>query len=294
MLLKQFRIQNFRSINDSGVVEVEKITTLVGRNESGKTNLLLGLASLNPPGGIKKLNPIKDFPRGRRLEECTDETPLVSSVWSLTPAESKALSDKLGANQNITTVEINRTYKAEQLIELTGAVPPTIEATDAKKIIRKIEPALNGMAAQVPDEQKKQNVLAAIQKLTATNDLLAMQKKWAAGFIEAAKLVRTRVGEAAIVIDDAIDDPLAELEATAMDIANYDTKRGEARALVAGWLPTFIFTPEFPELNGHQDLDQFVNRRKQVPALIEAENNFEKLAQVADFKPAELHARRVT
>jgi recombinational DNA repair ATPase RecF len=69
MKLMTFQIMNFRSINDSGLVSVANLTSLVGRNESGKSNLLLGLLTLNPPGGPKDLNGIKDFPRHRRLSE---------------------------------------------------------------------------------------------------------------------------------------------------------------------------------------------------------------------------------
>ncbi|PJN92917.1 hypothetical protein CNY89_18780, partial [Amaricoccus sp. HAR-UPW-R2A-40] len=47
MKLKSFRVENFRSINDSGDIDVADITALLGRNESGKSNLLLGLRSLN-------------------------------------------------------------------------------------------------------------------------------------------------------------------------------------------------------------------------------------------------------
>ena len=38
MQLRQFRVQNFRSVNDSGDIGIDKLTALVGRNESGKTN----------------------------------------------------------------------------------------------------------------------------------------------------------------------------------------------------------------------------------------------------------------
>jgi predicted ATP-dependent endonuclease of OLD family len=61
MNLTEFQITDYRSINDSGPVKVGKLTSLVGRNESGKSNLLLALRTLNPPDGIKDLNPIKDF-----------------------------------------------------------------------------------------------------------------------------------------------------------------------------------------------------------------------------------------
>lgn len=48
MKLIRYRVYNFRSIEDSGWVDCEDVTTLVGINESGKSNLLLGLWKLNP------------------------------------------------------------------------------------------------------------------------------------------------------------------------------------------------------------------------------------------------------
>lgn len=67
MQLISFRALNFRSINDSGDISVTKLTSLLGRNESGKSNLLLALSSLNSVDGFEALDPIKDFPRHRRL-----------------------------------------------------------------------------------------------------------------------------------------------------------------------------------------------------------------------------------
>ena len=68
MELVKFRVQKARSIENSGDIEVSKISALVGRNESGKSNLLLALASLSPKGKRKPLNPVKDFPRSRRIQ----------------------------------------------------------------------------------------------------------------------------------------------------------------------------------------------------------------------------------
>jgi predicted ATP-dependent endonuclease of OLD family len=62
MKLKSFRVRDFRSVNDSGLIEVRERMALVGRNESGKTNLRLTLASLNPPGGMDEMTFVKDFP----------------------------------------------------------------------------------------------------------------------------------------------------------------------------------------------------------------------------------------
>lgn len=48
MKLTQFRVRNFKSVQDSGVIRCENITNLIGVNEAGKSNLLLALWKLNP------------------------------------------------------------------------------------------------------------------------------------------------------------------------------------------------------------------------------------------------------
>ena len=64
MRLMKVRVQNYRSIIDSGEFNVENLKTiLVGPNEAGKTALLQALQHLNPPNEIKKLNALRDYPR---------------------------------------------------------------------------------------------------------------------------------------------------------------------------------------------------------------------------------------
>lgn len=64
MKLLKARVQNYRSVVDSGWFELEEIKTiLVGPNEAGKTAILQALQKLNPPKGTKPLNPLRDFPR---------------------------------------------------------------------------------------------------------------------------------------------------------------------------------------------------------------------------------------
>jgi hypothetical protein len=63
MRLLMFKVQNFRSVVDSGWIDAERVTALIGVNESGKTNLLLPLWKLNP-AKEGELKPTSDYPKG--------------------------------------------------------------------------------------------------------------------------------------------------------------------------------------------------------------------------------------
>lgn len=58
------RVQNYRSIVDSGEIDVEKLKTiLVGPNEAGKTVLLKAIQQLKKPEDIPGFDYLRDYPR---------------------------------------------------------------------------------------------------------------------------------------------------------------------------------------------------------------------------------------
>ena len=73
MTLKRFRVTNFRSIMDSGWIECDDVTSLVGVNEAGKSNVILALWKLNPvrDGEIDALHdmPTKHYAAWRATPE---------------------------------------------------------------------------------------------------------------------------------------------------------------------------------------------------------------------------------
>lgn len=104
MELKSVRIQNYRSIDDSGVVPVEDIACLVGKNESGKTAFLHALHLLNPLNPIRgktRFDDIMDYPSRRfsAYRKLKDESPadVVTAVFELTDDELKIIEEDLGA-----------------------------------------------------------------------------------------------------------------------------------------------------------------------------------------------------
>lgn len=102
MRLVSFRITNFRSIQDSGDVEVGDSLCLVGKNEAGKTALLHALTTLNPhPSTPISLDVERDFPRQHLTEFQRNpkkaESTVVTSRWELREADRQALESEFGS-----------------------------------------------------------------------------------------------------------------------------------------------------------------------------------------------------
>ena len=69
MELLKFRVSNYKTVEDTGWLEIEDMTCLVGENESGKTNILTALLKLNPADEHVQIDLISDYPRHRFTEE---------------------------------------------------------------------------------------------------------------------------------------------------------------------------------------------------------------------------------
>ncbi|HCD9233864.1 TPA: AAA family ATPase [Elizabethkingia anophelis] len=66
MRLIKARVQNYRSIIDTGEFEIEKLKTImVGPNEAGKTVLLKALQQLNEPDDVPGFEVLRDYPRSK-------------------------------------------------------------------------------------------------------------------------------------------------------------------------------------------------------------------------------------
>lgn len=75
MRLKAARVRSYRSIRDSGLVEIESgKTILVGPNEAGKTVFLQALQQVNPPNGMPGFDALRDYPRSEYNDITTGRT----------------------------------------------------------------------------------------------------------------------------------------------------------------------------------------------------------------------------
>jgi predicted ATPase len=287
MKMTSFRITNFRSINDSGEVSVANLTSLVGRNESGKSNLLLGLRTLNPPGGRQDLNKIKDFPRHRRLSECTDSTEVVFTTWELSDAEKAELIMIFSRAIGVTHVTIGRRYKGQLCwVRFENLKPIAFNADEIAGRVRKIKPVLEA-AAEKLEAEPQQTLEAAIAKFEAGQSF-THPVAWAEAAAPSLANLRKVLASLAIAIADREDGLLEELEDLAANIAADDPAYSKARGWAVGLLPLFVYVEEYPELTGHQNIAEFI-ARKGSGQLDDKDRNFEKMCKVAGLDPQQLH-----
>lgn len=289
MKLISFQILNYRSINDSGDIAVGKITSLVGRNEAGKSNLLLALQTLNPVGGAKDLSPIKNFPRQKRLSECKDDTPVVSTIWELDAKEQAELTAIFPRAAGVTQVEIGRNYKPVRTVGFQDLKPIAFSASEVVARIRKIQPVTE-VEIEKLDAAVQAPAKAALTQFAAGLATTGTPTQWATSAAPALAAFRKALAVATVTLPDREEGLLSELEELASQITKDGPAWQEARNWAVGKLPIFVYVDEYPELTGHQNIAEYLARKVANPSqLTDADRNFEKMCKVADLSPEQLH-----
>ncbi len=186
MELKSVRIQNYRSIDDSGVVPIEDVTCLVGKNESGKTAFLHALHLLNPLNPIRgktKFDDIMDFPSRRfsAYRKIRDESPagVVTAVFELTDNELRIIEDDLGKgvlnSRDVTVVkgyDGRRRYRPSHVVEKAiEHLISGLETSDADRLaVQKAATIPELMDTLTAIEQPDQTVTELMARLESWHD----------------------------------------------------------------------------------------------------------------------------
>jgi energy-coupling factor transporter ATP-binding protein EcfA2 len=116
MQLTAFRIFQYRNIEDSGLVKLdEHLSCIVGKNQSGKTNLLKGLQKINPQDRSVKYDVRADWPRGRR--RVRDNSQVVCEAhFNLDPPEQGELMSLTGAAVVPSKVIVTKNYAGQYAV----------------------------------------------------------------------------------------------------------------------------------------------------------------------------------
>ena len=130
MKLTKFKVTNFRSVEDSGWIEVDAVTALIGVNESGKTNLLLPLWKLNPARD-GEIQPTSDFPKIMfgPISDNPGKYPFITAEFTTDDA-AKRIAEAAGiASEAVQVVQVTRFFDGRYRVHFPEYTRETTEAT---------------------------------------------------------------------------------------------------------------------------------------------------------------------
>jgi energy-coupling factor transporter ATP-binding protein EcfA2 len=177
MKLLKYKVANFRSVRDSGWIETDQVTALIGENESGKSNLLLPLWKLNPARD-GELQATSDYPKAlfNEIRANPAQYPFITALF-----ETGKHATNIGAAAGITTeaaalVEITRYYDGNFTVEFPGCdLAKCVSADVIRAPIQAAKAKLNSKAPEQPETpfiEELETVLAEALTLVPEGQIL--------------------------------------------------------------------------------------------------------------------------
>lgn len=252
MKLKAVRVENYKSIYDSGRFEVGGVTCLVGKNEAGKTALLQSLYKLNPaiPADADFL-PVMEYPRTKWLEyqsraEGAEQDNVLSTEWLLDEDDKKLFDSELGPGALTSdSVTITKGYG-----NIIGGTLPIDEGKVVEYLL-----ASSGLSTDEKQPLLSSDTIAALIK--ALEAEVTPSSAWR----QITDKVKSRF-------------PGAEVQPYALHI-------------VSERLPTVLYFSSYYRLPGQVSIDDLLARRE-AKLLEPSDQMFLALLDLAGIKPEQL------
>lgn len=177
MKLARFRVTTFRSVEDSGWIDVDDVTALIGTNESGKSNLLLPLWKLNPAKD-GEIHPTSDFPRKHFTAFRRAETKpvFIEAEFEVHGALRTRIARKARLSENaVETVTVRRRLDGSHEIDFP-LVPQarTVPVEDLASLLESARTDIASMEPMKTEQELTSSILEAIAiaegALPATGD----------------------------------------------------------------------------------------------------------------------------
>jgi AAA ATPase domain len=262
MLLRKARVSNFKIVEDSNEFRVDRVTCLIGKNESGKTAILDALYRLNPyDAEVAEFDRIEEYPRRYLLDyderHRGREACVVTTTWELDDADVNAVEKVIGpATVTSREVQVCKRYHDKGTVW-------SISIDEAKVIEHVIDAA--GLYPEEAERARRYSTIAALRKYLH------------------AKLMASTTSERENRVIDKIHS-----------FRDEDPRKAAVSALR---LPTFLYFSDYDLMSGTVALEDLLQRKLINPShLSPGENVFlaflnfvgtslEEISSIAKFEP---------
>lgn len=277
MQLKAFKVKMYRPVLDSDWIDVDDITVIVGKNESGKTAILRALHKFKPfksePYSLER-----EWPRGHRKERST-EAVVVQTRFQFSDVEADEIAALFHSHQKPLGIEISKNYKGNYNFEMLSKDFPIQALKDytiSQLGVRVCTNAASSEELKNTTAQIKDSMIRIIEKegLTAlsakTNDFKPLLDS---AIQEANEHDKVDV----INLKKAIEEIITA--------ANPEPIQKQVNEIVSKWVPVFIYMDDHKPFQGIAYLDQ-LKQRKDNGQLSDQDKTFLMILEMAglDFE----------
>jgi len=267
MELLRFRVSKFRSVDDSGWIEVDDVTALIGTNESGKTNLLLPLWKLNPAKN-GEINPIGDYPRklfnqSRNLQE---KPIFVEAVFDVGDnlADQLAKLTRMPA-EAVREVNVSRDFDGCYDIDFPKSTPSrVVEAACLQALFDEAVEELERLKPLKTEQDLRESILQAVQHGRASiTDTSGRTREHLDSMLAALCAVNTEQAPKTSVLVPRFERLRQDLTALLEEISEPHPAESEAaRKLVLKHMPRFVYYSNYGNLDSEIYLPHVIENLK--------------------------------
>ena len=270
LVLKQFRVRNFRNIDDSGWIPLEHVTAMVGRNESGKSALLKALHKFNP-GTPEPYNPQREFPRDRFMREFRNgaDWPVCSLEFELSAEFRAELRKELGNVDLPNKVTCTRSYDGSMAMSYdTSVTDKPVSAHELVEVLQDFASDARRLAAPSPEQEQYTAEMRAslanwaASKTDTLNDLGDLKNEQGVALL---KLIRSEANaRSGPLTADLIESLLKSVEEMTVRAATEPLPNRLHKA-IEKHLPVFIYFENYGILESAIYLPQFLDELLRTP-----------------------------
>ncbi|MER8842689.1 ATP-binding protein [Mesorhizobium sp. M0913] len=266
MKLNRYKVTNFRSVVDSGWVDAEQVTALIGVNESGKTNLLLPLWKLNP-AREGELKPTSDYPKGNyaAVRANPGNFRFVAAEFDVSEHAGKLSEMTAVGREYLDVVEVSRYFDGRHEIAFPKHKPQTDAASE--EIRKAIEEAKNEIAAISPLAKESSLKPEMLKSLAEANESVKSQERWSStGIAEVAAKLETAIPETPATTSSIVPRFQQLLDALKAKRGRLTAPRpsevAEVKEFILSKLPRFVYYSNYGNLDSEIYLPHVVQNLK--------------------------------
>ena len=266
----RFRVLNYRNIDDSGWIPLERVTCFVGRNESGKTTLLKALHKFNP-AREEPYDSLREFPRDRFTDYRQEDSqwPVCQVEVRLSEEFHRELSEKLDSQKVPQKVTLTRYYNGNLECEYDPEISD--DPVDPGQLVAALDTFAQGarrLETPEKDQEEKTQTLRtnlanwAGEKKQVANRLSNLQTDKG---IELLKQVRQ---ESESYANSTSANLVEGLQGTVQELssrANTTPIRDQVGKAIKDALPVFIYFEDYGVLDSTVHLPRFTQDLQDQP-----------------------------